>query len=198
MERKHIAIKVHRPSRRELTFFFLAGVIMSVPMTVFVDQYLISALSWLPTVAVTIISAVIFAPFVEEFSKAFALFYRHGETQRSIMTLAICVGLGFAIVEFLEYVFLLGVPAIDRIPGIFFHPASTSITAYGIATRKTTRYYLLAVGLHFANNFLAVFLPGLTSIFVVAITVFIAYQLYNKTQEEIIEDDYAEVMELKT
>lgn len=196
MERKHIAIKVHRPSRREMTFFFLAGAIMSVPITVFVEQYLVSALSLLPTVVVTIITAVIFAPFVEEFAKSYALLYRHGETQRSIIALAVLVGLGFGLVEFLEYVFLLGAPATDRMPGLFFHPASVAITAYGIASRKTKRYYLAAVGLHFANNLLAVFFSGYGSIFVVAATVFIAYQLYSKTQEKIIQDDYAEVTEV--
>ena len=31
-----------------------------------------------------ILSTAIFAPFIEEFSKIFPLYYRHGETQRSI------------------------------------------------------------------------------------------------------------------
>jgi len=193
----HITIKVHVPSTREKSFFFLAGVIMSVPMAVFFEAYLDSALSGLSTIVATIISVALIAPFVEEFSKAFPLFYRHGETQRSIVILAVCVGLGFGIVEFLEYVFLLHVPVIDRIPGLFFHPASTAITAYGIATKKTTRYYLLAVGLHFANNFSAIISPVPISTIIVAITVVIAYRLYTKTQETIIPDDYAEVTEVE-
>ncbi|HMK94281.1 MAG TPA: PrsW family glutamic-type intramembrane protease [Candidatus Limnocylindrales bacterium] len=197
MASNHITIKVHVPSTREKSFFFLAGVIMSVPMAVFFEAYLDSALSGLSTIVATIISVALIAPFVEEFSKAFPLFYRHGETQRSIVILAVCVGLGFGIVEFLEYVFLLHVPVIDRIPGLFFHPASTAITAYGIATKKTTRYYLLAVGLHFANNFSAIISPVPISTIIVAITVVIAYRLYTKTQETIIPDDYAEVTEVE-
>ena len=198
MERKQITIKVHRPSIREKGFYFLAGVIMSVPMALFFETYLQSALGGLSTIVATVISVAVIAPFVEEFSKAFPLFYRHGETQRSIVNLAVCVGLGFGIVEFLEYVLLLGVPVIDRIPGLFFHPASTAITAYGIAKRKTGRYYTLAVGLHFANNFLAVISPTPISILITGITVLIAYQLYGKTQEIIIKDDYAEVTELQS
>ena len=198
MEIKQITIKVHRPSTREKGFYFLAGVITSVPMAVFFETYLQSALGGLSTIVATVISVAFAAPFVEEFSKTFPLFYRHGETQRSIINLAVLVGLGFGIVEFLEYVFLLGVPIIDRIPGLFFHPASTAITAYGIAKRKTGRYYMLAVGLHVANNFLAVISSAPTSILITGLTVVIAYQLYRKTQEIVIKDDYAEITELQS
>ena len=196
MENRQITIRVHRPSTREKSFYFLAGVVMSVPMAVFFETYMQSALSGLSTIVATVISVAVIAPFVEEFSKAFPLFYRHGETQRSIVNLAVLVGLGFGIVEFLEYIFLLGVPVIDRIPGLFFHPASTAITAYGIGKKKTGRYYMLAVGLHVSNNFLAVVSPAPFSILVSGLTVLIAYNLYCKTQEKIIKDDYAEVTEL--
>jgi len=198
VESKQITIKVHRPSTREKGFYFLAGVIMSVPMAVFFETYLQSALGGLSTIVATVISVAIIAPFVEEFSKAFPLFYRHGETQRSIVDLAVCVGFGFGVVEFLEYVFLLHVPVIDRIPGLLFHPASTAITAYGIANKKAKRYYLLAVGLHFASNFLAVMSSAPISILITGLTVLIAYRLYGKTQEIIIKDDYAEVTELQS
>ena len=93
---------------------------------------------------------------------------------------------------------MLGVPVIDRIPGLFFHPASTAITAYGIAMRKTGRYYALAVGLRFANNLLAVVSSAQTSILITGITVLLSYHLYGKTQEIIIKDDYAEVTELQS
>jgi len=198
VESKQITIKVHRPGTREKGFYFVAGIIISVPMAVFFETYLQAALSGLSTIVATVISVAVIAPFVEEFSKAFPLFYRHGETQRSVVNLAVCVGLGFGIVEFLEYVLLLGVPVVDRIPSLFFHPASTAITAYGIAKRKTGRYYALAVGLHFANNFLAVISPAPISILITGITVLIAYRLYGKTQEIIIKDDYAEVTELES
>ena len=75
-------------------------------------------------------SAVIFAPFIEEFAKVFPLYYRHGETERSIMNLAVLTGLEFGVTEFVLYVFTLGVPFISRIPGLIFHASSTGITAY--------------------------------------------------------------------
>lgn len=198
MEKRQVAIRVHRPSGREKLFFFLAGVITSVPLTIFVELYLGSLLTGLSVFASTVISSVIFAPFVEEFSKAYPLFYRHGETERSIVNLAVYVGLGFGVVEFFEYVFLLNVPVVDRIPGVFFHAASTAITAYGIANRKTVRYYLLAVGLHLTNNLLAIVSPLDFSALITVITVFIAYWLYGKTQERVIKDDYAEVTEFQS
>jgi len=171
-----------------MLFFLISGVIMSVPLTLFIGQYAGDLLVGLPPYAATTISVAVFAPFIEEFSKAFPLFYRHGETQRSIFKLALLVGLGFGFVEFLTYVFFLNVPLIDRIPGILFHPASTSITAYGIATRKAGYFYLIAVGLHFANNFLVVTtnLPQI-SVLVVGLAVLISWQLHEKTKERIVE-----------
>ena len=181
-------MKLHSPSRKEMLFFLISGVIMSVPLTLFIGQYAGDLLAGLSPYAATIISVAVFAPFIEEFSKAFPLFYRHGETQRSIFKLALLVGLGFGFVEFLTYVFFLKVPLIDRIPGILFHPASTSITAYGIATRKAGYFYLIAVALHFANNFLVVTtnLPQI-SVLVVGLAVLISWQLHEKTKERIVE-----------
>ena len=49
------------------------------------------------------------APFIEELAKVFPLFYRHGETERSIVMLGILIGLGFGITEFVLYVAVLGV-----------------------------------------------------------------------------------------
>jgi RsiW-degrading membrane proteinase PrsW (M82 family) len=128
---------------------------------------------------------------VEEFSKIFPLFYRHGETQRSIFTLALFVGLGFGIVEFITYVATYGPLIIpNRIPGLFFHPASASISAYGVATKRPLPFYLAAVSLHFANNFLAVLAPPTvpSTFIVLVITLFASWQLYNKTQEKFVEN----------
>ena len=96
------------------------------------------------------------APFVEELAKVFPLFYRHGETERSIVTLGVLIGLGFGISEFFLYVVFLHVPPIARVPGVIFHASSASITAYGIAKKNPLPYYLISVMLHAANNFFAI------------------------------------------
>ncbi len=172
-----------------MVFFFLCGVITSVPLTLFIYQYTDTLLTGINTFTITLISRAIFAPFIEEFAKAYPLFYRHGETQRSIFNLAVLVGLGFGIVELLTYL-SIGVPIIYRLPGLFFHPASTAITAYGIATKRPLPFYMVAVFFHFANNYLAVTFTSdlslLTSTLVVSMTVFTFWQLRNKTKEKIV------------
>ena len=169
-------------------FFLLCGAILSVPLTLFIEQYFANPLLvGLSPFTASLISVAVFAPFIEEFSKVFPLFYRHGETQRSIFNLALFVGLGFGIFEFATYVFALGVDPIARLPGLIFHPASTSITAYGIATKNTLPFYLLAVGLHFSNNIFVTLSPWFpTSVLVVAATVFISWRLHDKTKEKFI------------
>ena len=74
MESKYINIKVHRPSSREKTFFLFAGVMTRVPLTIFIEQYLESLLSGFSVLLATVISVVIFAPSVEELSKAYPYF----------------------------------------------------------------------------------------------------------------------------
>jgi RsiW-degrading membrane proteinase PrsW (M82 family) len=188
MSQGECVIKIHKPDVDEKLFFFLCGVITSVPLTLFVAQFANSFLAGLEAFYATLISTAVFAPFIEEFAKAFPLFYRHGETERSIFNLALFVGLGFGVVELLTYAFLLGVNPIERLPGLFFHPASTSIVAYGIATKRPTPFYLVAVVLHFSNNFLAVIYPFAArfSIVIVAITVFTSWRLHSRTQERFI------------
>lgn len=172
-----------------MVFFFLCGVIISVPLTLFIYQYTDTLLTGINTFTITLISRAIFAPFIEEFAKAYPLFYRHGETQRSIFNLAVLVGVGFGIVELLTYL-SIGVPIIYRLPGLFFHPASTAITAYGIATKRPLPFYMVAVFFHFANNYLAITFTSdlslLTSSLVVSMTVFTFWQLRNKTKEKIV------------
>lgn len=65
-------IPLHRPSGKELVFFFISGILVSVPMALFFSNVY-------PYVPVLISTALI-APFVEELAKVFPLFYRHGET----------------------------------------------------------------------------------------------------------------------
>jgi RsiW-degrading membrane proteinase PrsW (M82 family) len=177
-------IHIHKPSVNELLFFFISGIIVSVPFTLFFSQFANLLTVGLTTFSATLVSTVIVAPFVEEFAKVLPLFYRHGETERSIVTLAILLGLGFGITEAFLYVSVLGVPFVARIPGLIFHPSSAAITAYGITQKRPLPYYLLAVGLHLVNNLLvALAIPVLGNIIaiIVIVSVFIiAWQLYHK------------------
>jgi len=129
MKPEECTIPIHRPKITEMLFFFSCGIIISIPTTAFVYSLVNPLLTNFTQITATFLLYAFFAPFIEEFSKIFPLYYRHGETQRSILNLAIMVGLGFAIVELLEYVFLLGVPIIFRLSGLFFHSSSTAIAA---------------------------------------------------------------------
>jgi RsiW-degrading membrane proteinase PrsW (M82 family) len=193
MKKSEATISVHKPSVNEKLFFLLSGAIVSVPLTLFVEQnFGYPLLAGLSSFDVTLITVAVFAPFVEEFSKVFPLFYRHGETQRSIFNLALFVGLGFGIVEFFTYVVAFGPQVIPaRLSGLVFHPASASISAYGISTKRPLPFYLAAVGIHFANNFFAVFAPGVvpSSVIVLAVTLFASWQLHDKTKEKFIQSE---------
>ena len=190
MKKGEVVIHLHKPDAIEMLFFFACGAIISVPLTLFIYQYTDLLLIGLDPFTIALISRAFFAPFIEEFSKAYPLFYRHGETQRSLFDLAILVGLGFGIVELLTYVSGLGTPIIYRLPALFFHPASTSIIAYGITTKRPLPFYLFAVFLHFANNYFALTLTSpfslLSPIFVVAVAVFTSWRLRTKTKEKIV------------
>jgi RsiW-degrading membrane proteinase PrsW (M82 family) len=170
--------------------------VSSIPLTLFVNQFVDSLLGSLSLFYAVLLSVVIFAPFVEEFAKAFPLLYRHGETERSIFTLGLLVGLGFGLVEFFIYVFLLGVSPVFRFGGVVFHAASTSITAYGIAKGRAASFYLVSVLLHFSNNFFAfIFSLADTSVqfgpwslgtyAVMAATLYLSVRLYRRTSETI-------------
>jgi len=177
----------HRLDLREKLFFFLSGIIISIPLTVFVQSSATSLFA--PEAGSRIVQVVILAPFIEEFAKAYPLFYRHGETQRSIFSLGFLVGLGFGVSEFLLYVIPFGVSPLVRLPGIIFHAASASIIAYGIATKRTIIFYAIAVFLHFLNNFSATlgafWLVGGTAAF--ATTYALSAYLYSKTSERFID-----------
>jgi RsiW-degrading membrane proteinase PrsW (M82 family) len=190
---KQATIRLHKPSLNEYLFFVLSGAIVSVPLTLFVEQFASPLLTGLSAFDITLITITIFAPFIEEFAKIFPLFYRHGETERSLFNLALCVGLGFGIVEFLTYTATYGIDIIpDRIPGLFFHPASASIAAYGIATKRPLPFYLVAVALHFTNNFFAVLGPSVipVSVIVLAVTLYASWALHDKTKNKFIETEH--------
>jgi RsiW-degrading membrane proteinase PrsW (M82 family) len=189
MKSDEVTIQMHKPSINERLFFFVCGAVLSVPFTLFVEQFAVPLLVQLDSFYAALISVAVIAPFIEELSKVFPLYYRHGETQKSIFNLALLVGFGFGFVEFLTYTFVLNANPFDRIPGLFFHPASTSIAAYGIATKRPVPFYIIAVALHSCNNFLATLnlfrVPS--TIIIVAATILISWKLHQKTKEEFVE-----------
>jgi len=184
-----VSISLHKPDIKEKIFFFLSGLLVSVPFTLFFSEFSDSLCVALPLLFAQVCSLVIFAPFIEEVAKVFPLFYRHGETERSFLDLGILVGLGFGVTEFALYVFALGASFISRVPGVIFHASSTGITAYGIAKKKPIPFYLIAVAFHLANNLLALFsnsfsfIPGLL---VLIAAYLLAWRLYRRTSETII------------
>lgn len=182
-----VIIKPHLPDLKEKVFFLISGVIVSIPITLFFQIFAGNLLTFLPLFIAETVLIVIFAPIIEEFAKAYPLFYRHGETGRSIFILGFLVGLGFGISEFFVYVFILDVPLLLRLPGILFHAASASIIAYGITRGEPVKYYFLAVGLHFSNNFAAIFDPGFTGFLIVnTVTYYLSWKFYGKTSERLI------------
>lgn len=190
---KKVLIPLHRPNLTEKFFFFASGIVTSVPLTLFVGTFTDSLCVVLPTFYATLCSLAIFTPFVEEFAKAYPLFYRHGETEKSIFALGLLVGLGFGVSEFLLYVIAFGTPFYVRLPGLVFHAGSTSITAYGIAKKQPVRFYLIAAALHFTNNISVLLDPfpdvsyNIGGAAVLAITLLLTLRLHNKTSETIVD-----------
>ncbi len=182
-------IPLHKPDAEEQFFFLSAGIIMSIPMTVLAEQLSTGlAIVNLSTFYAMVLSIAVIAPLIEEFAKAYPLFYRHGETERSIVTLGFLTGLGFGLVEFFLYVFVLSAPILLRLPELVFHATNTAIVAYGVAIKKPLPFYLMAVFLHFLINFLGLFDLFWFLGFAIAIpaSYFLALQLYNKSREVIV------------
>lgn len=176
-------IPIHKPSRKELIFFFTTGIVVSIPFAAFFEAFFPS------TALSTLLLIVVGAPFIEELAKVFPLFYRHGETERSIVTLGLLIGLGFGIAEFVQYVVLVGTPPLARIPGIIFHASSAVITAYGIAKKNPIPYYLIAVFLHLANNFFAVvndLFSYLIGLLVLITTYLLAWRYWHQARKDVI------------
>jgi hypothetical protein len=179
----HCVTPIHKPKLREYAFFFASGILVSIPFAAFFE-------SLYPTS--TALSAelliVVLAPFIEELAKVFPLFYRHGETEQSLVTLGLLIGLGFGIAEFVEYVALVGASPISRLPGIVFHASSAIITAYGVAKKKPIPYYLMAVFLHVANNFVAIvsdFFSVLTGVLVLITSFLLAWRYWHRARTDV-------------
>ncbi len=176
-EQPQCIIPLHKPSNRELAFFFASGILVSIPFTLFFAQLY----QYVPN----ILAVVILAPLIEEVAKVFPLFYRHGETERSFVILGILIGLGFGISELVLYVAFLNTPLIVRIPGVIFHASSAAITAYGIAKKNPAPYYATSVILHASNNFfaLATIDPALgliVQLFVLIAAYLFAWRVYHR------------------
>ena len=163
----------------EKLFFFSAGIVVGVPTAVFFEA--VSHL-WFTFFGV----ATLVAPFVEEFCKACTLFYRYERPGRILVCNGFLAGLGFGVAEFFVYVHA-GVPFLLRLPAIGFHGAGTAIVAYGIYKRKTLKYYLLAVALHFTNNLFATlgllwFIGGLGA---TVASYVLAWTFYRRTKDSV-------------
>jgi RsiW-degrading membrane proteinase PrsW (M82 family) len=184
-------ISVHKPDIKEKIFFLSAGLLMSVPFTLFFSDLSTALCVAMPLIIAQVCAIVIFAPFIEEGAKVFPLFYRHGETERSFLDLGILVGLGFGLTEFALYVFTLGAQVLGRIPGVIFHASSACITAYGIARKKPLQFYLMAVAAHLANNLLVLFSSTSSILYIPSTIVWLAtyiqaWRLYHLTSETIV------------
>jgi hypothetical protein len=179
----YCVIPLHKPKLREYVFFFATGIVVSIPFAVYFE-------SAFPTTALSaVLLIVVGAPLIEEMAKVFPLFYRHGETERSIVTLGLLIGLGFGIAEFVQYIAFVGTPPIVRVPGVIFHASSAAITAYGIAKKKPLPYYLVAVFLHLGNNFLAVigdFFSIFLQLLVLLITYLLAWRYWHMAKKDVI------------
>ena len=191
---KEIVIAIHKPGFVEKLFFFVSGILMSSPFTLLTEALSASFISInLSVFYATILSVAVVAPLIEEFAKAYPLFYRHGETERSILLLGFLTGLGFGILEFFLYVFIYSEPVLTRLPVVFFHATNTSITAYGIAVKKPVKFYLLAFALHSLINFAAINYSGQIDVFFIlymlalAISYSLSWNLYKKSVERIVE-----------
>jgi len=188
-ESEHLKIPAHRPDIKEQFFFLLSGMIISVPLTLFINTYITNLLvDFLRPFYVALLSTAVFAPITEEFAKSYPLFYRHGETERSIFKLGFLTGLGFGVSEFFLYVLVYEAPVSIRLFGILFHACNTSIVAFGLAKKHPLPFYLVAVFLHFSNNFLAIFGPlwALGGITILFLTYILSWILYNKTSEKVV------------
>jgi RsiW-degrading membrane proteinase PrsW (M82 family) len=178
----------HRPGLAEMLFFLGSGVIVSIPMALFFEPSTSFLSNFFPRFQAEVLAVAVLAPMVEEFAKAYPLFYRHGESQKSLFMLGLLVGLGFGVTEFFAYVLLLGVSPLVRLPGILFHAALTSIIAYGIATKRSVLFYFVAVSFHSLVNFLAIFdVSGLPYTLLLAATFILSFLLYTRVSEQTID-----------
>ncbi|MCW4047419.1 MAG: hypothetical protein NWE99_07660 [Candidatus Bathyarchaeota archaeon] len=190
-DEQKVVVPVHRPDLKENLFFFASGLLVGVPFTVVFIQIVDVVYLAVPALLAQLGSVGITTPFIEEFAKVFPLFYRHGENERSIMTLGVLAGLGFGLTAFAIGVAASGLSYVALLPWIFFNAASAGITAFGIAKHRTVPFFLLAAALHAASNFSFFigdpFFYG-AGLALVGVTIFLAWHLYRRTSEAKIVD----------
>ncbi len=190
MSKETAIIHIHRPSQLEITSFFVQGLIMSIPMAIYFEEYFNGHLAqiapWLP---VPEVMALLLAPFIEEFAKVFPLFERHGETAKTIVFLGFITGLGFGFAEFFIYVFQYGEPVGARILQIFDHASYALISSYGLVVRRFLPFFFLAVGFHASfnllveqGNFLVV-----AAVASAGVAILLAWSLFNRAQENLVD-----------
>jgi RsiW-degrading membrane proteinase PrsW (M82 family) len=178
----------HKPGLGEMLFFLGSGVIASIPIALFFEPSTSFLSNFLPSFQAEVLAIAVLAPLIEEFAKAYPLFYRHGESQKSLFTMGLLVGLGFGITEFFAYILLQGTPFWVRLPGILFHAALTSIVAYGIASRRSAFFYSIAVFFHSSVNYLAISnAPVLPYALLLGTAVALAFILYTKSSDRVID-----------
>ena len=179
-------VPIHRPDLKEKLFFFASGLLVGVPFTVVFLQIVDVVYLAVPALLAQLGSVGVTTPFIEEFAKVFPLFYRHGENERSIVTLGILAGLGFGLTAFAIGAAAAGLSYLALLPWIFFNGASAGITAFGIAKKRAVPFFLLAVALHAASNFSFfigdAFFYGAGLAFV-GVTILLAWHLYRRTSE---------------
>jgi len=179
----------HKPDLKEKIFFFISGLIVSVPMTLFLSDLTNGLCVYIPLFYAQLCATIIVAPLIEEFSKVFPLFYRHGETEKSIFILGLFIGSGFGFAEYLIYVLALNASVIGRIPLIILHAATASISAYGVAKKKPAPFLALAMALHLGNNLFATALSDFWAVgglIIFTTTYLSAYFLYRRTTNKIV------------
>ncbi len=183
--------KIHHPSINEQLFFLLFGAFISSPLPSFYQTAMrrLEMIGW-GRIEINFFVSVLMAPFFEEFVKAFPLFYRHGETEKSLFKLGFLTGLGFGIVEFFIYVLINNAPVLDRLPGLLFHATNTSIVAYGISRKDPSRFYIIAVFLHLLNNLTANLgnIWYFFGIFAITTSYILSYYLSKKVSDRVVED----------
>jgi len=67
-QNNEVVILLHKPALKEKLFFLLSGILSSIPLTLFINQFANSLLETLPTFYALLVSAVVLAPFIEEFA----------------------------------------------------------------------------------------------------------------------------------
>ena len=78
-------VQSHRPSLGEKLFFLASGIVVSIPIAFFFEPSIAFLRQFFPNLQgfqAEILLVVVLAPMIEEFAKAYPLFYRHGESQR--------------------------------------------------------------------------------------------------------------------